>query len=544
MLATTEGERPILIVRDAWLLDLGRRPYREVWEWQKSLVDRRADDRIPDGLILVEHEPIATLGRRGKREAVLDPNLEIVEVERGGEATYHGPGQLVGYPILKLPDRLEVKQLVTDLEEVLIRTCRDFGIESTREGVELANQFRDDLEQVADDSVVGDLEERGLRVDVDDEDLLRLLHPGEVLYGATDADRDVELRPDRHPGLADLERLRDPSAVDRLARRGDRSAEPIRELLQHREVLRVGEPVSSAHDDVGLLRPQASFLRELLEFQERRVGVLRAQLDHLADDLAAVLRVVRWRNEHVPPDGGHLRPVLLAQAVGEAFPAETRPDHVEISFGVDVELDAVRGESGLQDRMRSAAEIPTVLRGAEEDDLRFVPPDELRHHLSVRTRSVDLEDRIVHDDHPIEAVADRLLGERVHAFSGEDSGEGRAAQVSEPPPFADQLCAHVAEVSRASLQEDPHTAEVGLVLESMAVRHGAITRSRIKASRRARTVSFGSPEKMWPARGGRRVVSTLANDLGGFSNPTFFGSMPTSAHAHSPLTHPRFTRCL
>src|SRR5205807_1833330 len=86
-------------------------------------------------------------------------------------------------------------------------------------------------------------------------------------------------------------------------------------------------------------------------------------------------------------------------------------------------------------------------------------------------------------------------------------GEGRAAQVSEPPPFADQLCAHVAEVSRASLQEDPHTAEVGLVLESMAVRHGAITRSRIKASRRARTVSFGSPEKMWPARGGRRTWS-------------------------------------
>src|SRR5207247_22833 len=74
MLATTEGERPILIVRDAWLLDLGRRPYREVWEWQKSLVDRRADDRIPDGLILVEHEPIATLpvfdvsGTTGLRE--------------------------------------------------------------------------------------------------------------------------------------------------------------------------------------------------------------------------------------------------------------------------------------------------------------------------------------------------------------------------------------------------------------------------------------------------------------------------------------------
>src|SRR5205809_1032877 len=69
MLTTTEGEAtPILIVRDAWLLDLGRKPYREVWELQKALVDRRAEDKIPDGLILVEHEPVATLGRRGTRD--------------------------------------------------------------------------------------------------------------------------------------------------------------------------------------------------------------------------------------------------------------------------------------------------------------------------------------------------------------------------------------------------------------------------------------------------------------------------------------------
>jgi len=136
MLATTEDERPIVIFRDAWLLDLGRKGYREVWELQKTLVDRRAEDRIPDGLILVEHDPVATLGRRGKREDVLDPSLEVFEVERGGEATYHGPGQLVGYPILKLPDRLEVKRLVTDLEELLLRTCADFGIDATREGPE------------------------------------------------------------------------------------------------------------------------------------------------------------------------------------------------------------------------------------------------------------------------------------------------------------------------------------------------------------------------------------------------------------------------
>jgi lipoyl(octanoyl) transferase len=136
MLATTESDRPIVIFRDAWLLDHGRKPYREVWELQKALVDRRAEDRIPDGLILVEHDPVATLGRRGKREDVLDPKLEVIEVERGGEATYHGPGQLVGYPILKLPDRLEVKRLVTDLEELLLRTCADFGIDATREGPE------------------------------------------------------------------------------------------------------------------------------------------------------------------------------------------------------------------------------------------------------------------------------------------------------------------------------------------------------------------------------------------------------------------------
>lgn len=133
---TEDGDRPVVIVRDAWLLDLGRQLYREVWELQKALVDRRAEDKIANGLILVEHEPVATLGRRGKREDVLDPDLDVVVVERGGEATYHGPGQLVGYPILRLPDRLEVKRLVTDLEDMLIGTCLDFGIGASREGSE------------------------------------------------------------------------------------------------------------------------------------------------------------------------------------------------------------------------------------------------------------------------------------------------------------------------------------------------------------------------------------------------------------------------
>jgi len=137
MLETTEaaaaGE---VVLRDAWLLDLGRLEYGKAWAIQKALVPRRAEDRIPDGLILVEHDPVVTLGRRGAEADILEPGLLVYRVERGGEATYHGPGQLVGYPILKLPDRLEVKRLVTDLEEVLIRACADFGIAAGHEGPE------------------------------------------------------------------------------------------------------------------------------------------------------------------------------------------------------------------------------------------------------------------------------------------------------------------------------------------------------------------------------------------------------------------------
>ena len=137
MLATTETAEPMYVIRrEAWLLDLGRMAYGDVWSIQKALAERRVEDAIPDGLILVEHDHVVTLGRRGTKDDVFEPGLPVFEVERGGEATYHGPGQLVGYPILKLPDRLEVKRLVTDLEEVLLRTCADFGIEATREGPE------------------------------------------------------------------------------------------------------------------------------------------------------------------------------------------------------------------------------------------------------------------------------------------------------------------------------------------------------------------------------------------------------------------------
>src|SRR5207249_510906 len=89
----------------------------------------------PDASDLISELTLA-IEMGATRADVLAAGLEVIEVERGGEATYHGPGQLVGYPILKLPDRLEVKRLVTDLEEVLLRTCADFGIDATREGPE------------------------------------------------------------------------------------------------------------------------------------------------------------------------------------------------------------------------------------------------------------------------------------------------------------------------------------------------------------------------------------------------------------------------
>src|SRR5207302_7258013 len=231
-----------------------------------------------------------------------------------------------------------------------------------------------------------------------------------------------------------------------------------------------------------------------------------------------------------------------AQDVGQALPAEARSDHVEVAFRVDVELHAVRGEPGLQDRMEPPSEVPSVLRSSEEDDLRLLPPDQLGHHLRVRPRTIDLQHRIIHDDHTVEAVPNRSFCKRVDAVAGQDPGEGRPPEIGESSSLADQLRAHVAELARPSLQEHPDPAEMGLVFEHMAIRHGVTTRSRIRASRRARTASFASPEKVRPARAGSRIVSTLATIVGELSSPTFFGSIPTSAQDQWTITPPRFTR--
>lgn len=113
------------------VLDLGMRKYGEVWELQKRLVGMRTLGSIPDVLLLVEHENVITLGRRTSQENFRPQNIPVFQVERGGDATYHGPGQLVGYPIMKLADN-DVHKYLRQLEETLIRTVRKYGIDGVR----------------------------------------------------------------------------------------------------------------------------------------------------------------------------------------------------------------------------------------------------------------------------------------------------------------------------------------------------------------------------------------------------------------------------
>jgi lipoate-protein ligase B len=113
------------------ILDLGRREYKEVWELQKQLADSRARGEIADSLILVEHEHVITLGRKTSGENLKPQNIPVYQVERGGDATYHGPGQLVGYPIINLRDH-DVRRFVRMLEEVLLQTVLEFGIRAER----------------------------------------------------------------------------------------------------------------------------------------------------------------------------------------------------------------------------------------------------------------------------------------------------------------------------------------------------------------------------------------------------------------------------
>ena len=121
---------------------LGVVPYDEALALQRALVEERRADRVPDLLLLLEHPPVITLGVKGdggraniiatgERLAAL--GIAVAETGRGGDVTYHGPGQIVGYPIVDLkPDRCDVHRYVRDLEEMMIRVCADYGVAAGR----------------------------------------------------------------------------------------------------------------------------------------------------------------------------------------------------------------------------------------------------------------------------------------------------------------------------------------------------------------------------------------------------------------------------
>ncbi len=120
---------------------LGRQPYRAVWDYQRRLLEQRVANKIGDRLLLVEHLPTYTLGKSGDQNHLLagddeltDKKIDFVPIDRGGDITYHGPGQLVGYPILHLENyRKDVHWYIRQLEEAIIRTIAEYGIEGTRD---------------------------------------------------------------------------------------------------------------------------------------------------------------------------------------------------------------------------------------------------------------------------------------------------------------------------------------------------------------------------------------------------------------------------
>ena len=121
----------------AWsVVDLGTESFRDTWARQLALVEQRQRGEVLDTLLLVEHPHVFTLGRRREAEAnVLMPgDVEVIGIERGGDVTYHGPGQIVGYPIVLLGDgERDLHRYLRNLEEAVIATCGRFGIRADRE---------------------------------------------------------------------------------------------------------------------------------------------------------------------------------------------------------------------------------------------------------------------------------------------------------------------------------------------------------------------------------------------------------------------------
>ncbi len=122
------------------VVDAGLMEYEEAWEFQKSIFHQRLDNKVPDTLILLEHSHTYTLGKVAKKEHLLfsefelkEKGISVFDIDRGGDITYHGPGQLVAYPIINLNDWVpDSHKYLRALEDVLISVCAEFGIESGR----------------------------------------------------------------------------------------------------------------------------------------------------------------------------------------------------------------------------------------------------------------------------------------------------------------------------------------------------------------------------------------------------------------------------
>lgn len=124
-------------MRGAYLIQLGLVPYAEAFELQRSLAGAVSQGAIPETVIFLEHPPVVTIGRRTETDSELhipaDASIEVAETDRGGKSTFHGPGQLVCYPILDLSKHgKDVKRYVRDLEEALIRTLAEFDLAGVR----------------------------------------------------------------------------------------------------------------------------------------------------------------------------------------------------------------------------------------------------------------------------------------------------------------------------------------------------------------------------------------------------------------------------
>jgi lipoyl(octanoyl) transferase len=125
------------VSRGGYVMHLGTVPYRDAWDLQRSLAGAVSQGAIPDTIVLLEHPPVVTLGRRTDESAELhipqNATVDIVETDRGGKSTYHAPGQLVCYPILDLKRHgRDVKRYVRNLEEALVQTLGTFGLKGER----------------------------------------------------------------------------------------------------------------------------------------------------------------------------------------------------------------------------------------------------------------------------------------------------------------------------------------------------------------------------------------------------------------------------